>query len=188
MKADDTLRLVTHYVSRGLRFPEGKQFLPYTKVRSSLTTDKGTLLLHHRVVVPDALQGRVLAQLHATHSGASRMKALARSYVWWPNIDRQIEESAAGCLECQEQQNAPSKDVRPWTYPAGPWQRIHADFAGPIEGHMYFIIVDAYSKWPEIAKMSSTTSTATIKVLKGLFTRHGLPFNLGNGQWRTVHI
>ena len=44
---------------------------------------------------------------------------------------------------------------------------------------MYLIVVDAYSKWPEVIRMSSSTSTSeTIKVLLSLFARHGLPDKL----------
>ena len=44
---------------------------------------------------------------------------------------------------------------------------------------MYLIVVDAYRKWPEVIRMSSSTSTSeTIKVLLSLFARHGLPDKL----------
>ena len=39
----------------------------------------------------------------------------------------------------------------------------------------FLIAVDAFSKWPEIIDMSSTTATNTIKVLREIFSRHGLP-------------
>ena len=37
------------------------------------------------------------------------------------------------------------------------------------------LVVDAYSKFPEVVKMTSTTSTATINVLRDIFSRYGLP-------------
>ena len=44
---------------------------------------------------------------------------------------------------------------------------------------MYLIVVDAHSKWPEVIRMSSSTSTnETIKVLLSLFARRGLPDKL----------
>ena len=49
------------------------------------------------------------------------------------------------------------------------------DFAGPFEGHMYLITVDAHSKWPEVHIMDSTTASKTIQVLRGLFSHHGIP-------------
>ena len=40
---------------------------------------------------------------------------------------------------------------------------------------MYFIMVDAFSKWREIFKMTSTTSSATIDKLREIFSRLGIP-------------
>ncbi|KAK7882126.1 hypothetical protein WMY93_028300 [Mugilogobius chulae] len=60
-------------------------------------------------------------------------------------------------------------------HPGYPSERIHVDFAGPFEGHMYMAAVDAHSKWPEVHIMDSTTSSKTIQVLRGLFSRYGIP-------------
>ena len=40
---------------------------------------------------------------------------------------------------------------------------------------MFFLVLDAYSKWLEIFLMPSTTSNKTIETLKSLFARYGLP-------------
>lgn len=37
------------------------------------------------------------------------------------------------------------------------------------------VVIDAFSKWPEVEVMSSTTTEKTIEVLRSLFARHGLP-------------
>ena len=36
------------------------------------------------------------------HPGATKMKALARSYVWWPKMDSEIEAAVKQCSVCQE--------------------------------------------------------------------------------------
>ena len=38
---------------------------------------------------------------------------------------------------------------------------------------MFLIVVDAYSKWPEVVRMNTTTSSATINVLRTIFSRYG---------------
>jgi hypothetical protein len=68
--------------------------------------------------------------------------------------------------------------VHPWTYPSGPWSRVHIDFATPKMGINYLVVVDAYSKYPEVVKMSSTTTSATISQLRSIFSRHGYPQTL----------
>ena len=55
------------------------------------------------------------------------------------------------------------------------WQRVHVDFAGPLKGHMFLIVVDAKSKWIEVFPMSSITATATIRTFHFLCATHGLP-------------
>ena len=63
----------------------------------------------------------------------------------------------------------------PWIFPTKPWSRIHVDFAGPISGCIYLVVVDVYSKFPEVVKMNSTTVRTTITALRDIFSRHGLP-------------
>ena len=137
-----------------------------------MSIEDNCLLCNTRVVIPDVLRKFVLKELHDTHPGITRMRMLARSYVWWPNIDNAIENTVSTCDICQSMRNEPAKShTHPWTYPSHAWSRIHVDFAGPISNQMYFVIVDAYSKYPEVIKMSSTTSEATINVLRCVFSR-----------------
>ncbi|VDI40348.1 Hypothetical predicted protein [Mytilus galloprovincialis] len=104
------------------------------------------------------------------------MKLLARSYVWWPRIDSEIESLAKSCSGCQKHHRNPKQSpLHPWEWPSSPWKRIHIDFAGPFIDHMFLIVIDAHSKWPEVIPMKSTTSTQTIRVLRTIFARAGLP-------------
>jgi len=151
-------------------------FMPYSARKSELSVDHGCVLRGARVIVPPVLQEQVLTELHDTHPGMTKMKAIARSYVWWPNVDSDIERMVSKCDVCQELRSLPAKaSVHPWVFPSSPWSRIHVDFAGPVSGHTYLVIVDAYSKFPEIVKMNNITSTATIKVLRQMFSRYGVP-------------
>ena len=129
---------------------------PYFVRRNELTIHQGCIMWGIRVVVPQKLQPTVLNELHTGHFGIVRMKSLARSFVWWPNIDCDIEQTAKSCYPCQQIKHMPpSAPVHPWSWPSGPWHRIHLDFAGPFLGHMFLLCVDAYSKYPEFVCMDS---------------------------------
>ena len=150
--------------------------VPFKTRQDELSTRHGCLLWGARVIVPPSFQEKVLQELHDTHPGISRMKALARSYVWWPNMDSDIELTVSSCSTCQSMRSDPCPvQIHPWTFPARPWSRIHVDFAGLISGCTYLVVVDAYSKFPEVVKMSTTSAKATMATLRDIFSRHGLP-------------
>ena len=50
---------------------------------------------------------------------------------------------------------------------------MHVDFVGPLFSKTYLLVVDSYSKWPEICEVSSTFTTATIEVLRHIFSVFG---------------
>ena len=152
---------------------------PFWLRRNELTVEGECILWGSRVVVPDKLRDTVLKQLHEVHPGISRMKSLARSYVWWPCIDKDIERTVKSCKECCVNQNNPSAaPVHPWEAPKDPWERIHVDFAGPFLGKMFLITVDAFSKWIEVDMMNTSTACATVSKLRRVFATHGLPLTL----------
>ena len=68
--------------------------------------------------------------------------------------------------------------LHPWLWPSKPWQHIHVDYAGPIDGKMMLVVINSHSKWPEVILMSSSTTQATIERLRRLFAVYGLPQQL----------
>ena len=119
------------------------------------------------------------------------MKMLARQCVYWQGIDRTIEDLVKSCDACQKAAKMPIKNIlSPWPEPSHAWERIHIDFAGPMENAMFFIVVDAYSKWPEVIQMKTITSTGTICVLSKMFARYGFPETLvsDNGTQHVCRI
>ena len=106
------------------------------------------------------------------------MKGLARVYVW-PGMDGDIEKVVKTCDMCQSlRHHPPSAPLHPWKWPKQPWSQLHADFAGPFQGHMFLLVVDACSKWLEVHVMKSISSSATIEKLQSIFAIHGLPHKL----------
>ena len=69
------------------------------------------------------------------------MKVLARIHVWFPGIDKSIEETVQRCPGCQRIAKDPPKAfVHPWNWPTKPFDRIHIDFFGPFYGNTTYCL------------------------------------------------
>nr|CAD2171880.1 unnamed protein product [Meloidogyne enterolobii] len=176
---DIKLKTVIDYI-RNNNWPrkiEDSELKFWSTRRQNLQIINGCILFADKVVIPAKLQRKILDSLHSTHSGVVRMKNLAREYIYWPGISNDIEQIAANCDSCQKASKRPIKtDLNPWPAPNKAWERIHIDFAGPCkDGKLYMIIVDAYSKWPEIFGNTTTSAKDSIKNLEWLFSHYGIP-------------
>lgn len=144
--------------------------------RESLSIVNGCIMMNDRVVIPECYQQRVLKQLHNGHQGIERTKAVARSVVYWANIDDDIENMVRRCSICASTaRSSPHHQPQPWPRADDPWKRIHLDYAGPLEGVYYLVVVDSYSKWPEIFQTKQTTAAVTVRFLQETFARFGVP-------------
>ena len=176
---DPILSLVAKYLREGWPPAAGDELAPYFHRRNELTLEQGCILWGSRVIIPHQGRDTILADLHETHPGIVRMKALARSYVWWPGMDKEIETKVRSCQSCQQQSATPPKgNLHPWEWPGRPWHRVHIDYAGPFEGKMLLIIVDAHSKFIECHVVSTANSANTIVKLLQTFATHGFPSQL----------
>lgn len=176
-RKDFLLSKVVEYIMTG--WPEKierEELLPFFRRRFELYNEQGCIMWGYRVVIPRKFQDQLLEELHSSHMGVVKMKSIARSYFFWPKIDKCIEEMCNACTPCQTISNNPSKSITiPWNKPEGPWQRIHIDFLGPINKSHYLIILDAYSKYPEIFRMNNITAEETTQKLRESFARWGIP-------------
>ena len=59
-----------------------------------------------RVIIPPSLRNRLLQELHEEHPGIVAIKAIARSYIWWPNLNAEIELTGKTYEVCQAVRNA----------------------------------------------------------------------------------
>ena len=174
---DPILSCVCRFIESG--WPEttlDNKYQPYASRKAELSVLDGCILRGSRVIVPPPGRQLVLDELHETHPGISKMKLLARSYIWWPGMDAQIEKLVKSCPVCQESRpSPPTAPLHPWEWPSEPWSRIHIDFAGPFLNRMYMVVVDAHSKWIDVCIMQSITAAKTIEQLRTIFSTHGLP-------------
>ena len=127
------------------------------------------------MIIPPPLRRRIIEELHVGHPGVVRMKAIARSYVWFPGIDEEIEKHVKTCSQCaQNQQNPPECQLHNWRYPDAPLHRVHIDFAGPIDGKQLLIIVDAHTKWVHVDILNSNATSGVVEKLRSFCATFGL--------------
>ena len=119
------------------------------------------LLYSERVVIPKKLQNRILRDFHTGHPGINRMKSLMRSYVYWPKMDNDIRDMIEKCKGCALAAKAP-----PLLSNLGQKQNNLG-----LEDFYYLIVVDSYSKWPEVLRCRRPTTGITIGFLHELFAR-----------------
>lgn len=151
------------------------KFTPFIDKYIQLGVEYGCLMWGYRTIIPEKLKNKVLNELHASHLGIVKTKSLARSYLWWPGLDKDIEHLVRNCLPCQKLQPSPEKsNLMPWTPSASVWSRIHIDYAGPIKNFYFLIVVDSHSKFVEVFKTKEITTSFTITKLREMFSRYGL--------------
>lgn len=146
------------------------------------------LLRNTKIVIPDTLKDQIMQLAHEGHPGMSVMKRRLRAKVWWPKIDRQVEEFVKKCRGCTLV-SAPSapEPLRRTKLPSSPWEHLAIDFLGPLpSGHYVFVVVDYHSRFFEVEIMTKIDSAATIRRLKSIFARFGLPITISADNGRQL--
>ena len=151
----------------------------FSRVRDELTIseDDDFILRGTRIIIPSELRQRALALAHEGHQGLVKTKQLLREKIWFPRIDQEVETLLNGCLACQA--NGPNTKPDPLQMsplPPTPWHTVHIDFCGPFPtGEYLLVVIDAYSRFPEVDIVHSTAAKGTISKLERIFSTHGIP-------------
>ena len=117
----------------------------------------------------------LLQCIHQGHMGIEKSKARARACVYWPNMYSDIENQMKQCAVCNKFSNTKQKEpLLPHPVPVHPWEKVGIDYF-ILDGKDFLLIVDNFSKYPEVLQMTSKTAQATIAKLKMIFAQHGIP-------------
>ena len=154
-----------------------KDINDYYKIRSELSFKSGVLMKNEQLVIPESLQDKILSASHEYHLGIVRTKALLRQKVWWPKMNKQIENMVLNCTACISVSNPKKEPMGHNSVPIEkPWQKVHVDYCGPFPDGTYLLgIIDSSSRWPELFITKDISSRNTLKLLKKCFSTHGYP-------------
>ena len=147
--------------------------------RSEITiTEDDIVLRDKRIVIPEALQTRILEIAHESQPGITRMKALLRSKVWFESLDKKAEALVKDCAVCQTVRDirTPMEPLQMSDMPPGPWQNLSIDFCGPLPtGEYLMVVIDEYSRYPIVEIVSSVSAKCVIPVLDKVLSVFGFP-------------
>jgi len=173
---DRTLQCVRAAIRAGTwDLPALKRF---RHVKDELTVGAQNLVLRgHRIVIPVSLQQRAIDIAHEQHQGISRTKSLLREKIWFPGIDDMVQNTISTCISCQAVSQAdPPEPIKLSAMPEGPWEKVHIDFYGPLpSGEHLLVVVDRYSRFPEVEIVKSLRASIVIPKLDRIFSVHGIP-------------
>lgn len=151
---------------------------PFYAMREELTTVDGLLLRGQRFIIPHSLQRYYVQQLHQGHPGLEATRRRARETMFWPTIYSDIEKEVSKCGPCNAlKPHQPKEPLQSHVVPDLPWSLTAADIF-EWEGKEHLVLVDSYSGWFEIDRLTGTTSATLITKFKRHFATHGVPQQL----------
>ena len=129
----------------------------------------------------------VLDKIHDAHQGITKCRERAKTAVWWPGLSKQLEELVNKCPTCAKYRVYSAEPAIPSELPDRPWQKVGADLF-ELKGESFLIVIDYFSRYVELCKLSRTTSPDVIVHLKSMFARHGIPELLKSDNGPPVRI
>lgn len=175
---DNQLNVLKKIIHDG--WPEEKKKCPpvvteFWDHRDELSVINGIMFKGEKITIPASLHAEMLSRVHVGHMGMEKCKQRARDILFWPGMNKEIENTVKHCTTCLEHQPANTKEpMISHKIPERPWQVVASDLF-TWNNDSYMITVDYYSRYFELDKMSSTTPHAIIQKLKATFARLGIP-------------
>ena len=177
-QSDPVCQQVRQYCLTG--WPEKKSdmdraVIPYWHKRGHLSVGSKLLLYGSQIVVPKSMRKETLDKIHQGHQGIVRCRLRMKNSVWWPGSSTEIAQRVEKCAECAKVATPRKEPLISSPTPEYPWQVVGSNLF-ELNGTIYLLVVDYLSRFPEVVKLSrSTSSSVIIAHLKSIFSRHGIP-------------
>ena len=171
--------VLKEYIRTGFPKNMDARLVKFKPFAQDLTIENELVYKGCSVVIPEELQHIVLNEIHGDHVGMERGKSFARAHFFWPGMNKAIETMTKNCPTCAslKPKSSNSKQWSPWPEARRPFERVHIDF-GEINGKPFLVLVDSFTKWPEIFATPDMTELTLINTLRNVFARFGIPETL----------
>ena len=175
---DPVLKKIKEYALNGWPNHKSKcdeNLKSYYTNRNDIFIDDDILFYEERIMVPFSMIPNMLSQLHEPHFGITKTKKRARDALYWPFMDRDIENMISKCSICQENAHKNQKEpLIPHSIPNRPFEKIACDIF-EYKNRDYLAIADYYSKWIELKPLRGKTAKDVNLELTEVFSRNGIP-------------
>ena len=179
--ADRTLQNVKLY--RQTTWPRSQKNIifsvrPYWNIRYTLYVADGIVFRDQRIVVLQSLQSQMLGLINESHFGIEKSKSRARELLYWPKMGADIERTVANCELCIKYQNnlqrepMISHDIFNERF-----LKVDMDIL-TFKGKGYLVVVDYYSKYPELLPLPHKNASTVVEQCKSVFALHGIPVEI----------
>lgn len=118
-----------------------------------------------------------MQKIHHGHQGIERCRLRLTTAVWWREASKDMEDFVRRCHICMSMSPPMTKPMIPNTLPHQPWERVATDLF-ELKGKKYIVMVDYFSRYPEVIQLSSTTSSVIIAAMKTILSQHSIPQTL----------
>uniref|UniRef100_H2ZZ81 Gypsy retrotransposon integrase-like protein 1 n=1 Tax=Latimeria chalumnae TaxID=7897 RepID=H2ZZ81_LATCH len=197
ISSDPTLQAVARAISTGKWFAAAKDpqikstaFKSFERVKTELMlgADGGFILRGNKLVIPEKLQKQAVELAHEGHQGVVKTKALIQEKVWFPGIDKMVEEKVQSCHTCQIA--TPETKREPFmmsVLPNSPWKGISIDFADLPTGEHLLVISDDYCRYPVVDIIRSTSTQTVVPRIDKIFSEFGTPESVKSDNSQPFH-
>ena len=115
-----------------------------------------------------------MQKIHQGNQGIEKCCLRVSASVWWPGVSREMQTFVQKCSTCRQQASMSKEPMIPTPLPQHPWERVGTDLF-ELNGKHYIVVADYYSRYPEVIRLTSTTSASIITAMKSVFSWHGIP-------------
>ena len=180
-EADSEMVLLKTVIQTG--WPDTKEEVPvsiqgYFHFRDELSVQDGLVLKGERLVVPQSIREEIKQKLHQSHLGIQGCLRRGKEVVYWPGMNKDIEDFISSCSVCKSYQTDQQKEpMISHEIPSRPWEKVGCDLFDFEDKH-YLVCVDYYSDYFEVDRIFGKKGKEVISRLKSQFARHGIPDQL----------